>query len=49
MRGTYESDFYAWTNAQAALLRAGRLAEDAFPTACPFTDEQLVDDGYWPE
>jgi ribosomal protein L29 len=25
--GTYESDFYAWTQEQAALLRAGRFAE----------------------
>ncbi len=27
MSETYERDFYAWANEQAALLRAGRLAE----------------------
>lgn len=27
MPGTYERDFYAWANEQAALLRAGRLSE----------------------
>lgn len=24
------------------------LAEDAFPTRCPFTPEQTLDDGWWP-
>lgn len=27
MSQSYEGDFYAWANAQAALLRAGRLSE----------------------
>jgi hypothetical protein len=27
MSGTYETDFYAWANEQAALLRAGKLSE----------------------
>ncbi|MCB8883478.1 DUF29 domain-containing protein [Acidisoma cellulosilytica] len=27
MSETYDSDFYAWANEQAALLRAGRLAD----------------------
>ena len=26
-RNTYELDFHAWTNEQAALLRAGRLSD----------------------
>jgi hypothetical protein len=27
MSQSYDRDFYAWANAQAALLRAGRLSE----------------------
>ena len=52
MASTYDSDFYAWANTQAALLRSGRIeeadiehiAEEAVPPACPFTIEQILSD-----
>ena len=35
-----------------AILKATRetgLDEDAFPSACPFTEDDTMDDGYWPK
>jgi hypothetical protein len=31
-----------------AALQTG-LAESTFPATCPFSQEQLLDDDYWPE
>ncbi|WP_296697515.1 DUF29 family protein [Thiocapsa sp. UBA6158] len=52
MESTYDADFYAWANTQAALLRSGRIdqadiehiAEETFPPACPFTIEQILNE-----
>jgi hypothetical protein len=43
MSETYDRDFYAWANEQAALLRAG-----TFPATCPWSFEQIVDHEFWP-
>ena len=45
MSTTYETDFYAWANEQAALLRAGKLS---VPSVCPWTFDQAADDNFWP-
>ena len=36
---------------KACLLAAGEteLPEDRFPSACPFTLQQALDDGFWPD
>jgi hypothetical protein len=37
---TYDTDFYAWTNTQAELLRAGKLHQADIA--------QVLDDAWWP-
>lgn len=35
-----------------AILEAARqtgLVEESFPTSCPFSDEQTLDDSFWPQ
>ena len=56
----YDTDFYAWANEQAALLRAGCLTEadigniaeeieSTFPADNPFTFEQAMSPDFWPD
>ncbi len=53
----YQEDFYAWTQQQAAKLRAGlgagldfeNIAESAFPATNPFSLAQALDKAYWPD
>jgi hypothetical protein len=44
MSETYDRDFYAWANEQAALLRAGRLDE-----ADIAEEIESMDPGFWPQ
>jgi hypothetical protein len=53
MSETYDRDFYAWANEQAALLRAGRFGKaDIAHIAeeiCPWTVAQIMDPSFWPQ
>jgi hypothetical protein len=46
-RDLYSDDYHAWINAQAALLRAGRLT-DLDAAQCPYATADLLDEGFWP-
>lgn len=49
--GTYPADVLWREYATARLKAAGEigLAESTFPSVCPFTAEEILDPGFWPE
>jgi hypothetical protein len=52
----YETDFCAWANEQAKLLREGNvaaadlahIAEGSCPATCPWPFDRIMAETYWP-
>lgn len=50
LRGALEAGFEAcYTRARREAARQTRLAIETFPATAPFTLDQAIEDGYWPE
>jgi hypothetical protein len=38
----------AYPDARDGALLETRMGEDAFPATCPFTLDEVMDEGFWP-
>jgi hypothetical protein len=38
-----------WPRAVVVAMRQTKLAEELFPTSCPWSAEQVIDDAFWPD